>query len=376
MQFRDSETQKLLRDTVRSYLADKFPAQRLYAIERGEEQVAGPQLKEFADLGWLGLLAPESAGGAGASLLDAAVVSEEFGYGAVPAPVTLSNVATYVLARAPVAAAEAHLKNLAAGARFYTVSESTRRQERLAYWGHPPGAPLSASGGRLNGVLPLVPFADVADFALAPLVVDGEAAFAVLDLAQARRQQVKLLDRASYFHLHFDNVALGDSLILARGQQAAEQHEQCDVLATGLTLIELVGLMKRVTEMTGEYIANRVQFGQPIAKFQAARHRAAEMLMRTETSRWAAYYALWRLQEDDSDAQEIWLAKHWAIRGAETVYCNGHMLHGGIGVGIEHPLHLYSQQIASFLVRAGNLNEMVNRTVDSLDVRSVSVSVQ
>ncbi len=307
-------------------------------------------------------------------MLDAAVVSEEFGYGAVPPPVTLSNVATYLLAHAAAPGASDHLKNLASGAQFYTVSESTRGQGRLAYWGHPPGAPLSAAGGRLNGVLPLVPFADVADFVLAPLTLDGEAAFAVLALAGTRREQVELLDRANYFNLHFDNVALGDSLILARGRQAAQLHEQCDALATGLTLIELAGLMKRTTEMTSEYIANRVQFGQPIAKFQAARHRAAEMLMYTETSRWATYYALWHFEQDASNVQEIWLAKHWAIRGAETVYLNGHMLHGGIGVSLEHPLHLYTKPIASLIVRAGNLDEMTARIVDSLQLGAVPAS--
>ncbi len=369
MRIGDSEIQKLLRNTVRSYLADKFPSERLYAIERDDERIGGPQLEEFAELGWLGLLAPESSGGGGASLLEAAVLSEEFGYGAVPPPVIPSSVASYLLARSSTSGASQHLKNLASGAQFYTVSESTRGRAPLA-WADPPGAPLSAAGGRLKGVLPLVPFAGVADFVLAPLTLDGESAFAVLALAQARRQQVELLDRASYFHIHFDDVPLGDSIVLATGRQAAELLEQCDALTTGLTLVELVGLMKRVTEMTSEYIVDRVQFGQPIAKFQAARHRAAEMLMYAETSRRAAYYALWHFEQDPSNIQEVWLAKHWAIRGAETVYLNGHMLHGGIGAGIEHPLHLYTKPMAALMVRAGNLPEMTTRIADSLNVRA------
>ncbi len=58
-----------------------------------------------------------------------------------------------------------------------------------------------------------------------------------------------------------------------------------------------------------------------------------------------------------------------AIRAAELMYKNGHILHGGIGVGLEYPLHLFTQQIAGFAVRAGAMNEMVARTVDSMNLQ-------
>ena len=126
-------------------------------------------------------------------------------------------------------------------------------------------------------------------------------------------------------------------------------------------------MMLRVMEMTGEYISNRVQFGQPIAKFQAARHHAADLLMAAETTRWTAYHALWRFQRDPAHSEGIWLAKHWAIRAAKSAFEITHMLHGGIGVGLEYPLHLYTQGIAAFAVRDGSMNEMTGRLLDSLE---------
>jgi alkylation response protein AidB-like acyl-CoA dehydrogenase len=373
MEFRDSETQKLLRDTVRSFLADKYPWERLYAVETGEAPLTGADLKEFADLGWLGLLVPESAGGSGGSLLEAAVVMDEFGYAAVTAPLTASNIAADLLTHLPGKAdVQDHLESLATGERLYVVSEATRRRGRLAYWGEDGRSPLSASGGKISGTLPLVPFGDMADFVLAPLAVDGEPGFALVALEGAEREQVKSLDRPGYFNVSVDAGKGGNSQILATGKQAEELHERCDALVTALSLVELVGMMQRVLEMTSQYISNRVQFGQPVAKFQAARHRAAEMLMHAETSRWAAYHALWQFQQDPGDATEIWLAKHWAIRAAEVVYRNGHMLHGGVGVGVEYPLHLLTQGIVAFIVRGGGINEMVTRTVDSLNIRAVA----
>src|SRR3972149_4475089 len=110
MRFGDSETQRMLRSTARSYLADKFPWERLYTLERGDERLTDVELQGFADLGWLSLLAPESAGGGGVPLLEAAAVIEELGYAAVPAPVAVSNIAAWLLSRVPAeSAAREHL---------------------------------------------------------------------------------------------------------------------------------------------------------------------------------------------------------------------------------------------------------------------------
>jgi len=354
--FGDSETQKLLRDTARSFLRDRFPWERLYDLERGRAQLSGGDLKEFARLGWLGLIGPESAGGAGASLLDAAVIIEELGYAGVPAPVGVANLAAYLLSSSPSPEAAAHLRDLTGGTRLYTVSEATRRHG-------PPvdGRLLSVMGGRLNGALPLVPFGAAADFVLAPVLAESAPAFALLPLEGVRREPVMVLDRADYCELHFEGAPADHALTLAEGAAAVEMHERCDALSTAFGLIELAGLMQRVTEMTADYISNRVQFGQPIAKFQAARHHAADMLMQMQTTRWTAYHALSIFEADPNDTTEIWLAKHWAIRAAQTVFELAHLLHGGVGVGTEYPLHLLTQGVAAWAVRAGDMKEVVSR---------------
>src|SRR3972149_3416748 len=123
MRFADSETQRLLRSTARSYLESTFPWDRLYAFEAGQERITDEDLARLAALGWLGLLAPESAGGGGASLLEAAAIIEEFGYAAVPAPVTVSNIAAHLLAQGDARTIAEHLASLAAGKHVYTISE-------------------------------------------------------------------------------------------------------------------------------------------------------------------------------------------------------------------------------------------------------------
>lgn len=365
MRFADSETQKLIRNAARSYLASKFPWERLYAMETGGAQVSRAELEEMAGMGWLALAAPEEEGGGGASLLEAAVVIDECGYAAAPLPLAVSNIAADIMSQALAAPGVAqHLAALAKGHAVYTVAEPARR--RL------PASDLEASGGFVAGSARLVPFGAMADFLLSPLTVDGEKAVALVPLSGVRREPVRMIDRPSYCDLYFERVPLPDCVLLATRQEAERLHERCDALVTGFGLIELGGMMQRVLEMTTEYISNRVQFGQPIAKFQAARHRAAELLMQTETTRWASYYALWEFEKDPRNTQGIWLTKHWAIRAADRVFHVSHLLTGGVGVGSEYPLHLFTQAIAGYAVRGGTISEMVERTVDSLALRAAT----
>jgi alkylation response protein AidB-like acyl-CoA dehydrogenase len=346
--YADSETQKLLRDTARNYLKDKYPVERLFALEDGEAEFTGSDLKELADLGWLGLLAPESAGGGGLSLLEAAVVLEEVGYAGVPAPVTVSNVAAALMSG--VDGADGHMLDLVAGRKLYTVSEERNGKGEMG------------NGSAAAGVLRSVPFGMQADYVIAPV---GDSVVLVT-LEGAKREAVQHTDRGGYADLHLDGASV--ALTLASGAKAEKLRDRGDALQTALGLMELSGMLQRVMEMTAEYISNRVQFGQPIAKFQAARHHAADILMQAQSTRWAAYHAIWKY-ERDADPSELWLAKHFAIRASQKVYEWTHLLHGGIGVGMEYPLHLYTQGLTGFSARNGSINEMIGRTLVGLGLK-------
>ena len=358
MQFADSETQGLLRTTARSYLAETFPRERLFALERGDAELSRDDLRAFAELGWFGLLAPEDVGGGGGTLLDAAALFEEFGYAAVAAPVAVANIALFLLSGLDPELARPLLR----GEQLWTISEATRGGPGVVGGAEPP---ISVSGGRVSGTLSLVPFAALSSHVLAPAQTEDGEAYVALALAAAELEPVALLDRRGYANVNVRDMQADGVAYLATVPQTAGLRERSDALVAAFSVVELAGMMRRVLEMTSEHISTRMQFGQPIAKFQAARHRAAEMLMQVETTRWAAYHALWRYAQDGS-TDEIWLTKHWAVRAAARVYEISHLLHGGVGVGMEHPLHLYTQGIAAFAVRGGTMDELVARTLASI----------
>lgn len=352
MRFEDSETQKLVRTTVRSFLADKFPWNRLYDVESAEGELTSHDLKSFAQMGWLGLLAPAGDGGAVLPLVEAAVVIEEFGYAGVPSSVAVSNIVAEALAGAQGAEAREHLASLTTGGAQYTLSDGA----------------LTVKDGKVHGSLVFVPHGSSADYVLTAIDVEGEAGIGLARAGAGHAAALRVLDHRSYADIDFEDAVSKDVLVLATSDGAGAIRERCRVLAAGFAVAEMAGLLNRIKEMTGEYVSNRVQFGQPIAKFQAARHHAADLLVAAETTRWAAYYALWEMDRDPRQTAGIWMARHWAIRAARQAVELTHLLHGGVGVGLEYPLHLLTQSLASLAVRAGTLDEVTERTLASMGI--------
>ncbi len=94
--------------------------------------------------------------------------------------------------------------------------------------------------------------------------------------------------------------------------------------------------------MTVEYAKTRQQFGRPIGAFQAVQHQCADILLATESSRSATYFAAWAMSAGEpSAAQAVASAKAYCSEAATVVCERGIQVHGGIGFTWEHDLHLY-----------------------------------
>jgi alkylation response protein AidB-like acyl-CoA dehydrogenase len=113
-------------------------------------------------------------------------------------------------------------------------------------------------------------------------------------------------------------------------------------IATAALAAEMAGGMQRTLEMTVEYAKTRKQFGKPIGSFQAVQHQCADMYLETESSRSAAYYAAWALEEKAPDAAvAVSIAKMYASDASRTVGNRGIQVQGGMGFTWENDVHLY-----------------------------------
>ena len=103
---------------------------------------------------------------------------------------------------------------------------------------------------------------------------------------------------------------------------------------------ELVGASRRMLELAREHALARVQFGRPIAMFQAVRHRLAETLVAIESAA-AVLDAAWL----DHEPQTAAMAKATAGRAARVTARHGQQVLAGIGFTTEHPFHRYLRRI-------------------------------
>jgi alkylation response protein AidB-like acyl-CoA dehydrogenase len=88
---------------------------------------------------------------------------------------------------------------------------------------------------------------------------------------------------------------------------------------------------QRVFDQTLAYAKDRNAFGRPIGRFQAIRHKFAEMATKIETARQMVYTTAWRVEQGDYPVREISMAKLYASRIAVEVCDEAIQIHGGYG---------------------------------------------
>jgi alkylation response protein AidB-like acyl-CoA dehydrogenase len=105
---------------------------------------------------------------------------------------------------------------------------------------------------------------------------------------------------------------------------------------------EMVGVARRIFDMSLQYAKERKQFDVPIGSFQAIQHKLAEMSLALERATAAVYYAAMTVDADDTDrTRACHVAKAAAGEAARRILKDGAQIHGGIGYTWEHDLHLY-----------------------------------
>jgi alkylation response protein AidB-like acyl-CoA dehydrogenase len=331
MQFGLSESQQILKDTARKFFAGECPIAAVRkTMETGTAYDAG-LWRKLAEQGFTGIIIPEEHGGMGLGRVELILLMEEAGYALLPGPFfsTVALAAPVIDALATAAQKKKYLEPIAAGQARSTVS----LVEANGSW-DVSSLQLSAGGDKLTGTKLFVTDAAVADFII---VAARNGVFAVEAKAPGLHiEPMKGMDLTrKIYSVEFKNTP-------AEKLGGSGNLNQALNVATAALCAEMVGGMQRTLEMTVAYAKTRKQFGKPIAIFQAVQHLCADMYLETESSRSAAYYASWALEENVPDAAAaVSVAKMYASDASRTVGNRGIQVHGGMGFTWENDIHLY-----------------------------------
>jgi len=351
--FLDDE-QSMLKDTAKGFLADAAPVSHLRGLRDAKDPTGfSPALwKQFTEMGFTGILAPEADGGLGLGAVEAGIVLEQIGRNLTPSPFLSTAVGAVVALReAGPALKERWLGGIVKGAvtAALALDESARhRPERIAM-----KADRRGNGFTLNGEKQMVIGAHAAGLLIIAARTGGsarETAGLTLFAVDARSAGVtietdRLADSSLAGRVGFDGVEVdGDAVIgqIDNGWTALGpvlSHVRAGASA------ELVGVAGGAMDRTVQYLRERTQFGRVIGEFQALQHRAAHLYAEIEVATAAVLKAQQLLDANSPDAEAAaMVAKAQAGLVSVLAVQEGLQMHGGIGMTDEHDIGLYMKR--------------------------------
>ena len=144
------------------------------------------------------------------------------------------------------------------------------------------------------------------------------------------------------YDVTFENVAVSATMCWPWATRPTRHAQRSLQVATLCAAADMLGGMQWILEDSVEYAKTRQQFGKVIGSFQAVQHMCADMLLLTESSRSAIYYAAWALGRRPGRCRSRGgIAKAYASDASREVANRGVQVHGGIGFTWEHDLQLY-----------------------------------
>lgn len=326
MRFAFTDDQIAFRDALRDLLAKECPPEVVRAAwpdgtdahgarkGEGARAAADRSWTALAEMGVLGIAVPEEDGGLGMGPVDWVLLAEETGYAALPHPFVET-----ALVVAPLLAAAGDPEGLLGGLLdgSTTAAASALGATTIA-WGADSACRVRLD---LEG--------ETGPWRARPV---GDAAVATVEAVDAGRALVRIPEPASSAPplgterdaaLAFDRGALG-------------------------TAAQLVGLGRRMLDLTVAYVSERQQFGKPVGAQQAVKHHLADAAKDLHFAAPAVHGAAWSLATGDPDTHRaVSTAKALASDAARGAGRAALQCHGAIGYTVEADLHLYLKRAES-----------------------------
>jgi len=319
-----SELGDILRESVSRQFGDLVTRETLQAAEKGDW--LAELWTAVEENGLSRALVPEMQGGVGAQWAEAFVIVSAAGRYAAPIPLPETILAGWLLASAGMDVPDGPL----------TVTEAA-------------GLTLARDGGgwTLDGRAPAVPWGRHAGHAVAILSADGRPQVVCAPLTDAQATPDINIAREPR-----DALAFAKTPVEAADAPDGVASDTMRVYGAMLRAAQMAGAAERALAETVQYAKDRVQFGRPIAKFQAVQHQLATFAAQAAQAGIAAESAF-RAADHGDPAFEAACAKIVAGDAAATATTVAHQVHGAIGFTYEHVLHYFTRRLWSWRAEFG-----------------------
>jgi alkylation response protein AidB-like acyl-CoA dehydrogenase len=371
MDFNFTEEQSMVRDTVASFLQDKYDFEARRKIVASESGWRADYWKAFAEeLGILGAPFSEELGGLGGGAIDNMIIMEEFGKALVIEPY----LGTVVIGggfmkHSGYAGAASVIEGIVAGTTTIAFAYA-EPQGRYTWQDLKTTAKKDGAGYVLNGHKAVVvgaPFAShlvvTARTGGAQRDAGGVSVFLVdKTLPGIVTRDYPTVDGGRASEVYFENVSISaDALIGEEGGGLPLVNRVLDE-ATAAVGAEAVGVLRKLHEGTLDYAKQRKQFGTAISNFQVLQHRMVDMFIEVEQAVSMTYMATIKLDESDAErAKAVSAAKVRIGRACKFVGQNAIQIHGGMGMTDELAIGHYFKRASIIEGLFGSVDHHLKR---------------
>jgi alkylation response protein AidB-like acyl-CoA dehydrogenase len=310
MDFRLTEEQEMIAETLGAALADLAGSRELRRMIDAGETFSAPRWRALAELGLCGVLAPEDAGGLGLTEIEFAGIAERCGFALLPEPLTES-----------------------AGVALPLLAELRRSEFADAVAG------LAAGEGHVALFHPDMPLAPHAETARLVIVADEDGGLAIgkpaemgLTRQPAADPLTPLFSAAPGRDAHRIEATAVTRAALARAADRGALFAAC----------QMAGVAAAACDLSVAYVKERQQFGRPIGANQAIKHMLAEVQVGIEFLRPVLQAAAATAPRVDALSRAH--MSHARLRAAEVVdraTRSAVQAHGAMGYSWETDVHLH-----------------------------------
>ena len=339
-----AEEHEELRETIARFVR----AEIVPHVEEWEEAREFPRelYERCGELGFLGLKYPEELGGQGGDYVHDAVWAEELAHAGAGGGVGAGLGAHTGIATPPIfrfGTAEQHQRFLVpaikgekicalgitepgAGSDVASIRTSARRVD---------------GGYVVNGAKTFITNGVRADYLVCAVKTSEEGghhgiSFLVLERDMPGYEVSRKLEKMGWHSSDTGELSFTDVEVPAENLLGEENGGFYLIMANFqwerlLMALGAVGAMQKLFEVTLEYAKERQAFGRPIGRFQAIRHKFAEMSVTIEAARAMTYNALRLFSEGEDAIGEVTKAKLFSQRAAVDLADECMQIHGGYG---------------------------------------------
>ncbi|WP_343345027.1 acyl-CoA dehydrogenase family protein [Sphingomicrobium sp. XHP0239] len=352
------QDREMLRDTLSRFFGKKFDWERRLEVIETDEGFDRDLWNEVAELGMIGALFGEDAGGFGGSAVDVGVVFAEVGRAIVTGPFLGTLLAGKLLEQA---GEQELLADVIGGERIVAFAHEPMIE---AGGGEPLDVTAQRDGDdwRLDGAKGVVDYLGSAD-RIVVTADTGKGRAAFLLSADAEGVSVSgydLVDGGSGGELRLDGAK-------AQRLDGIDDAAIETALAYGLVALcwEGVAVMEKLRDQTLDYLRQRKQFGVPIGKFQALQHRMATLALEIEQARSAAINAAANFDKGADQRDRFVAAGKYTVSRVGTLAAEEAIqMHGGIGMTWELPLSHFAKRMTLIGHILGDEDEHLSRYIE------------